>query len=212
MLPAKPFYLIRHGETEANANRIAAGGELDSPLTELGHTQAKDVANVIHTLQIKPTKVIHSPMSRARDTANHINNALKLLMHEVDDLREHVMGEWEGKPWEEVMPLVHGNVRPKGGENKDDFGVRVKRVFTEILETHDDPVMIVAHGGIFHALTHIHDEPAEFRIGNCHLHYFEPHAAGDNFPWKVWEFNIEEEELIKNAAPFCSTKKLKDVV
>lgn len=208
MIPAKPFYLIRHGETEANAARITAGGELDSPLTAQGRAQAQKVAGVIHQLEIKPTKVVHSPMSRARDTAHFINTALKLAMHEVHDLREHVVGEWEGKPWEEVIHLIHGNVRPKGGENKDDFGVRVRRVFTEVLDTHEDPVMIVAHGGIFHSLLHIHGWPYEGGIQNCHLHYFEPSPDCAPFPWRIWQFDIENDTLMRRSAPFCGTSRL----
>ena len=96
MLPAKPFYLIRHGETVANVARIMAGGGSESVLTENGQNQAKTLATVIHNLEKRPTKIIHSPMVRARDTAGFINEALDLVMHEIDDLREHMVGEWEG--------------------------------------------------------------------------------------------------------------------
>ncbi len=205
MIPAKPFYLIRHGQTEANAAHITAGGELDSPLTELGRTQARKIAAVIHRLEIMPTKVIHSPMSRARDTANFINAALKLAMHEFGDLREHIVGEWEGRPWEEVDPLIHANIRPKGGENRDDFGARVKRVFSEFLPAHDGPVLVVAHGGIFHSLLHIHGQSYSGGFQNCHLHYFEPDPVCAAFPWRVWQFDIEGDNLVKRSAPFCGS-------
>ncbi len=208
MIPAKAFYLIRHGETEANATQTTAGGHLDSPLTERGQTQAKTVGAVIDQLAIKPSRVIHSPMSRARDTANFINEGLKLNMHEVDDLREHIVGEWEGKPWVDVMPHIKANVRPPGGENKDDFSLRVKRVLGEVLDTHEDPVMIVAHGGTFFSILHLYEQAYEGHVDNCHLHYFEPYPDYTDFPWRVWQFDIEEDTLLKNAAPFCSTRYL----
>ncbi len=205
MIPAKAFYLIRHGETEANASHITAGGELDTPLTRAGQQQARNIAQVIHQLEIKASKIIHSPMSRAKDTADLINDALKLAMHKVDDFREHIVGEWEGKPWEEVRPHLEANVRPVGGENKDDFGRRVKQVLTNTLETHNDPVMIVAHGGIFYSILHLYEQPFDHNIQNCHLHYFEPCNDHGAFPWRVWQFDIEDDNLVKSPAPFCST-------
>ncbi len=39
MIPAKPFYMIRHGQTEANRDLILQG-QMDSPLTTLGREQA----------------------------------------------------------------------------------------------------------------------------------------------------------------------------
>lgn len=210
MIPAKPFYLIRHGQTEANAAHITAGGQLDTPLTETGRKQAQSVAALVHTLEIKPTRIIHSPMTRARDTAHFINAALKLAMHEISDLREHLVGEWEGQPWPEVMPQLLRNIRPKDGENKDDFAARVKRTLTHILGQHDDPVMIVAHGGTFHSILHLYESPYDGFIENCHLHYFEPAQSYGNFPWRVWQFDIEEDTLVKRSAPFCGAIQEKD--
>ena len=205
MIPAKPFYLIRHGETEANVTHTSAGGGLDSPLTERGRGQAQKVADLIHTLEIKPTKVVHSPMIRAKDTATYINNKLSLLMDEIDDLKEHMLGEWEGQHWDEVFPHLLANVRPEGGENRDDFAERVKKIFHEILDTHDDPVMIVAHGGTFHSLLHLHDKEYFGSIDNCHLHYFEPSNDLGEMPWRIWQFDIEEDTLKKRPAPFCGS-------
>lgn len=208
MIPAKPFYLVRHGETEANAARITAGGHLDSPLTDFGRQQARMLGAVVDGLDIRPTKVIHSPMVRARDTASYINSKLELLMHEIDDLREHIVGEWEGRPWEEIMPHIRANVRPPGGENKDDYGARVQRTLTAILEEHDDPVMIVAHSGTFYSILHLYGRPYDGGINNCHLHYFEPYHSHSAFPWRIWQFDIHTESLKKCSAPFCATADL----
>ncbi|MCB9991305.1 MAG: histidine phosphatase family protein [Rhodospirillales bacterium] len=208
-IPAKPFYLIRHGETVANVAKITAGGGTDSPLTDWGRQQAQTLGNIIHKLEIKPTKIFHSPMVRARDTASYLNKALSLAMHEINDLREHLVGEWEGDPWEDVMPKLKANIRPEGGENKDDFSMRVQKTMTEILDaSHEDPVMIVAHGGTFFSLFHLYEQQYENHIDNCHLHYFEPYPDRKDFPWQVWQFDVEEDALRKSNAPFCGTIKL----
>ncbi len=207
MIPAKPFYLVRHGETEANAAQISAGGGLDSPLNHIGRKQAQMLGELVPQLEIKPHRIVHSPMIRARDTANYINTHIKLDMHEVDDLREHHVGEWEGLPWADVMPHIKANIRPPGGENKDDFGLRVKNTLTTILDSHteEDPLMIVAHGGTFYSILHIYERPYEGGINNCHLHYFEPYHSHKPFPWRVWQFDIEEKRLCRKGAPFCAT-------
>ena len=72
MIPLKHFYMIRHGETEANAARIMAGS-LDSPLTENGRRQAKTAQVIVNSLAVKPSVIIHSNLSRARETAQIIN-------------------------------------------------------------------------------------------------------------------------------------------
>ena len=105
LLPQKPFYLVRHGETEANAARIAAGGYLDTPLTQNGILQAKTLADKIKALDIKPSAIYHSSLSRARDTATHINKHLGLSMTEVPDLIEHIFGDWENKDWADSTEL-----------------------------------------------------------------------------------------------------------
>ncbi|MBC7286238.1 histidine phosphatase family protein, partial [Hoeflea sp.] len=131
-----------------------------------------------------------------------------LDMHEIDDLREHIVGEWEGLPWEEVMPNIKANIRPPGGENKDDYSLRVRTTLTGILETNDDPVMIVAHGGTFYSLLHLYERRYEGSINNCHLHYFEPYASNDAFPWRIWQFDVGEKALSRSCAPFCATMDL----
>jgi broad specificity phosphatase PhoE len=40
--PQKTLYLIRHGETEPNRQKIIQGSGLDAPLNETGHRQARD--------------------------------------------------------------------------------------------------------------------------------------------------------------------------
>jgi probable phosphoglycerate mutase len=61
-------YLVRHGETQWNAERRIQG-QSDSPLTEKGVQQAWQVAERARTLGI--THVITSDRSVAADGAHH---------------------------------------------------------------------------------------------------------------------------------------------
>lgn len=207
MLPLKSFYMLRHGETTANAARIAAGGQLDAPLNDNGIKQAKTLASLIDQLEVKPRVIYHSDMQRARDTATFVNKNLKLEMFERHDLREHDLGEWDGQPWHEVLPLLENKQTPKNGESEIQFATRIQSSITEILEItskpeDNTPPMIVAHGGLFHALGFLYEYGIS-PVQNCHLHHFEPHPENALFPWRVWHFDIKGDTLLKQPAYFC---------
>jgi broad specificity phosphatase PhoE len=204
MIATFPFYLIRHGQTDSNVARIMQGGYLDTPLNATGEAQAEYLRKVIHTLDRKPVKIFHSPLQRARKTATVINQALNLAIHEIDDLREHIVGDWEGAKWDEIKPRLLAGETPPNGESRSDYAERVKKTLHGILPHHDSPVMIVAHGGTFAALAHLHG--FDFgHIPNCHLHYFEPHPDNAAFPWKIWQYDPEGGTLIKRKAAISSS-------
>lgn len=192
MIPAKHFYMIRHGETEANAARLMAGS-LDSPLTENGKAQARAVQIIAQKLTIKPALIVHSHLSRARDTATIINEVLGVPMHEDPDLAELACGDWEGKPYEECRGILSEWITPPNGESYEEFCTRIQRGKKRALEMHDDPVLIVCHGGVFRGFGKIYglNTPGVFR--NCHLHEFHPDSANEKFPWRVWHYDHDTE-------------------
>ncbi len=202
MIPAIPFYLLRHGESEANIKNLAAGGGVDSPLSQLGKQQADTLAQYMLKLQIRPSKIFHSPQIRAKETAARVNKHLGLEMIEIPTLHEHSLGEWEGKSWEVIKPLVYANQRAPGGENRSDFAERVKKVLDVILTPDlESPPLIVAHGGTFHAIGKMY----EWEFGamkNCHLHLFEP-APEQNIPWRLSQFEPRGEYLTQMQSEFC---------
>lgn len=204
MIPAKPFYMIRHGQTEANQAQIMAGS-LDSPLTETGKEQAKAVQNIVELLEIKPKSIMHSNLSRARDTASIINEVLDIDMHEEPDLAELFAGDWEGRPYEECRALFTENITPPNGESFQEFFDRVQRGTQKVLEAHDGPVLIVCHGGVFRALGGIYGLKTPGIFKNCHLYEFQPDNQNEHFPWEVWSYEQEEtvnrvkEEIFNNS-------------
>lgn len=184
-LPPHSFYMVRHGESEANVRRVAAGGGLDSPLTQNGIQQAKLLASVIHHLPIKPSRVYHSSQMRARDTAGYLNQSLKLDMVELHDLREHMFGDWENVVWETIRHLADKGESPPNGESYDGFALRISNVIHHIFETpHDAPPILVAHGGLFRAIGRLYQSPME-HVANCCLYQFTPAPENGAFPWSV---------------------------
>ncbi len=188
ILPPKAFYLVRHGQSEANLRRVTAGGGLDSPLTELGISQAKELASVIHHLPVKPSRIYHSPMQRAKHTAEHINTTLKLDMVEIDPLREHIFGDWENTEWDIIRPLFTQGISPPNGETFREFEIRIQNALHHIhTNDHDAPPMLVCHGGVFHAIGRLYQQNIG-EVGNCALYHFEPAPTQENFPWTVTIF------------------------
>ena len=85
---------IRHGETAWNvASRLQ--GQLDVPLNERGQAQAQLTAQSL--LEDRPDVLYSSDLSRARDTARAIAEALDLPLHEHASLRERHFGIWQGQ-------------------------------------------------------------------------------------------------------------------
>jgi broad specificity phosphatase PhoE len=191
MLPAKPFYMIRHGETEANAARVFAG-QLDSLLTDKGREQAKLAQKSASSLVEKPSVVIHSNLSRARDTAAIINEALGLFMHEEANIAERDVGDWENCSYDIVGNSRCSHLNPPNGEHYNDFFARVKSGVTGILNSYDAPVLMVSHGGVFRALSGIYGLRLSYTTKNCHLYEFKPNPDKSPFPWDVFSYDYDE--------------------
>jgi len=188
-LPAKHFYMIRHGETQANAARIMAG-HLDSPLTAKGRQQALEAQKVVSALQNKPVAIFHSHLSRARETATIINEALNAPMHEDPDLAEIYAGDWEGATYEVIAEMFDGWPDVPNGESHIDFFQRVKQGKTRALNRFNDPVLIVCHGGVMRAFGEIHGIPTPGKFQNAHLYEFVPKPENPKFPWAIYDYRL----------------------
>jgi probable phosphoglycerate mutase len=77
------IFLVRHGESEANAAGVAQGSGLKSDLTEKGRSQAKQTGEFFKLKHIKFDKVYSSTSSRAVETADIIASELKYDIKEI---------------------------------------------------------------------------------------------------------------------------------
>jgi probable phosphoglycerate mutase len=210
IISAKHFYMIRHGQTEANAAQMMAGS-LDSPLTALGREQAAIARICVEALEIKPQIIIHSHLSRARETAEIINQNLGLPMIEDADCAEMHVGDWEGKPWEDCLEGFYSGEDPPNGETHQQFIERIIRAKNNALKRTESPPLIVCHGGVFRSFSNIYGLNAE-NTENCHLHEFIPDPASVSFPWKARSYRMEETLKSMLSASFHSDKASEDGV
>jgi probable phosphoglycerate mutase len=85
------IHIVRHGETQWNVEGRMQG-HLDSPLTELGRSQARQVRDKIEQIDV----VYSSPSVRAVETAEIILNGTQQPINIIPDLKEINLGIWEG--------------------------------------------------------------------------------------------------------------------
>jgi 2,3-bisphosphoglycerate-dependent phosphoglycerate mutase len=80
------LYLIRHAQSFNNAAPEELRVE-DPPLTELGHEQARRLAEIAPALQL--TKIVTSPFLRTLQTTEHLRKTTGLVPHVRIELHEH---------------------------------------------------------------------------------------------------------------------------
>ncbi|HNQ92328.1 MAG TPA: histidine phosphatase family protein [Alphaproteobacteria bacterium] len=176
MIPPKSFYLLRHGETVANAEGYASGS-LDTPLTEKGREQAVLTQKTLMELDRKPQIIFHSPLSRAKDTADLVNSTLNLPMISHSGLKEQHYGDWQGRNWDIIKSEMKHGEDPPNGESQKDFFTRAQKAIAECLSQTDQIPLLTCHGGIFEAFFS-YTGHGKVRIVNCALYEFWPDQKG----------------------------------
>ncbi|MDR0774396.1 MAG: histidine phosphatase family protein [Rickettsia sp.] len=84
-LPLKPFYFLRHGETDWNRQHVYMGSQ-DIPLNQTGENQAREASHILGKKDIK--HIVTSPLIRAYRTAEIVNEKLKVDITIVLELAE----------------------------------------------------------------------------------------------------------------------------
>ncbi len=150
-------HLVRHGQTMFNVRGLVQGW-VDSPLTEIGVEQAR---NVGLALAGRPLVGVYSSTSeRAEDTAAAIaDHHRDLVVTRSKGLKEMYFGELEARSDEEfeaaldvseffVDMFAGRSPGFPGGESGAAFVRRVSAAFTSILNAHPDggEVAVVSHG------------------------------------------------------------------
>lgn len=117
------IYVVRHGESEANA--LGAKGtpfksslEFGSKLTAKGRAQAKALAQKFKN--IKFDAIFSSDYTRTKETAEILRSERKLAILTTEVIRERQFGSWAGK-WHLVKYKLHEEIRNIAEEDKMKF-------------------------------------------------------------------------------------------
>ena len=156
--------LIRHGETDANAQRIVQ--RPDVPLSTRGVEQARRLATRLAGR--RPERILSSDLRRAVVTAEVLRDALGAPLTLDAALRERDYGDVRGTPYADLgVDILAPDYAPPNGETWDQFHARVDEAWRTILSlaarTAGD-LAIVTHGLVCHAIATRHLDLAPHAI------------------------------------------------
>lgn len=157
------LWLVRHGETEGQSS-IRYHGANDVPLSDVGRQQIRALQPLLAGVPF--AQVVHSPLSRAAESASILRDGLRESGVEIDAgvlraderLREISFGACEGMTREEIdaaFPTFwadHGagqTDRFPEGELRTEFAARVEAAVTDLAASNwQGHALLVAHRGV----------------------------------------------------------------
>ncbi|HEY94974.1 MAG TPA: histidine phosphatase family protein [Dehalococcoidia bacterium] len=144
--------LVRHGETEWNADEIFRG-RADVDLNEKGIVQAKLLGEYLSNSRLEV--VYSSPLLRAVHTAENIAGSHSLGVRIEPALIDLDYGEWQGMSLTEVKKIYKAlyikwekspeKVKFPSGESLDDVKSRAIAAVKKIVKTHKGSVVLISH-------------------------------------------------------------------
>lgn len=142
--------ITRHGQTDWNAEHKVQG-KADINLNETGKKQAEETREKLLSENID--LIICSPLNRAKQTANIINQGRNIQIIYDDRISERDFGEFEGKHTEDFdynsFWSYKRNIKYERAENIRDFFNRIYSFLDDIIQTYPDKnILLVAHGGV----------------------------------------------------------------
>ena len=181
---------MRHGESEINAvwkEKAIFCGQIDTPLTQKGRQQARDVGRVLSdTSQFRISHAVSSTLVRAVDTLDLIQQqftAPPTKLPAVSAFNERSLGLFEGRSKDDVYKdfpeyenePAYCNFRDDyhqkapGGENLSEVTARAWPAMDSLLKSAESDVLIVAHCQVIrcliaHAIKLVPREVAHLKI------------------------------------------------
>ncbi len=154
------LYVLRHGETEWNAERRIQG-QIDTPLNDTGRAQARRNGLVMKDMigSAEDVDFVSSPLMRATETMEILRDAMGLSRsgYSVDErLKELHYGDWQGMLAEEAR-ITHPGVSAARradpwtvappGNGAESFEALARRVVPWLRALSRDTV-VVTHSGV----------------------------------------------------------------
>jgi probable phosphoglycerate mutase len=180
--------ITRHGESEANIQKIISNRCLPHKLTPIGISQSLALAETLMKWNIK--KVVASPILRAKETGSILAKKIDVPLIISPALREFDCGIMEGRKDEDAWIAHHSIVQAwdedqdydrrimPDGESFNDIKARFLPFLANVIEENRNQlgdIIIVSHGGILHLmlpliLTNVNRAfTKQHPLGNCEL-------------------------------------------
>jgi probable phosphoglycerate mutase len=158
------IYLMRHGETDANATRVVQVP--DAPLSARGREQAARLARRLAREGI--TRIRTSDLARARETAEALRAATGAPLEVAPALAERNYGAIRGTPYAALATDIFApDYEPPDGETWAAFHARVDGAWATVLRVAAETsgnLAVVTHGLVCDAVLQRHLDGAR-RVG-----------------------------------------------
>jgi len=150
------LYLIRHGITASNAQRIYMGRSQESLSTD-GRWQARELSRRLQSVALEA--IYCSPLCRAQETAEIVAQPHRLELRGDADIMELDLSRWEGRPANEIAKADPeawqtwcsdpARLVIPGIETFDALSERVRRFLGRVRKDHPSgSVAVVSHDGV----------------------------------------------------------------
>ncbi|EJG1882897.1 histidine phosphatase family protein [Vibrio parahaemolyticus] len=148
------IFVLRHGETEFNADKKLQG-HCNSSLTSKGSDQARRVGTTLKQyVENRPFRVYSSTLGRALQTSQIVCEELNYSYENLNKeprLKEFSLGEWEQRTIpsleQEVPNLLAQNdwyLQAPNCETYESVRERLSSWLSDV--THDEDIVVVSHG------------------------------------------------------------------
>jgi broad specificity phosphatase PhoE len=128
----------------------------DLPLNEAGRG---DITKLRDALMLSPKALYVSPLLRAKETANILNERFHVPIILIPEIMERDFGTLSGKLRNEIDPELveddlegHYDYRPYGGESAEEVRARILHFLRTLPVDRDDPIILITHRGIIRIL------------------------------------------------------------
>ncbi len=206
----KQLYFIRHGETDNNKNHLLQGRKINASINSKGKEQAEAISVALKEIPIQ--KAITSSLIRTIETAQPLINSKNLKFEGYEELDEMSFGEWEGKPFSEVIDQIRivqeawisgeTSTRIPGGESPEEVLERAGKKVLDILESSsEEHIAFILHGRLIRVLL-----SAFLGMGLNNMHQIKHqngainHLSWDGENFKAVKLNdiahLEQEEIV----------------
>jgi uncharacterized phosphatase len=178
--------LIRHGETDWNVTRRLQG-TTDVPLNARGVKQAEACRTYLSSSSYDV--LITSPLKRAKQTAEIINQQLQLPLHIMDDFKERSFGEAEGMSYDDRRAVYPEKNYPNQ-EEEEDFHQRIIAGLWKVTQSYSDQkVLLVNHGAVIKAILQTFSTDKNILENDRLMNGCISNIHFENDKWNIKDFN-----------------------
>ncbi|MDR2867795.1 MAG: histidine phosphatase family protein [Acholeplasmatales bacterium] len=154
------IWIIRHGQTNENKNKLIQGSKINHPLNQQGEKQILECAKFFDHKKIVIEEIYASNLTRALQSALIVRDYLKISskIWLMGEFVERNYGLLEGKP----IPIEYKDPQTMHAESDEQLQQRVQRGLNFIEKNSKQNIAIFTHSQVLKAINKIAKGPIEY--------------------------------------------------